>query len=162
MTLEKPPTTLGENQSWELLLISGKCFLQWEKYSEKSASTDLQLISFSVLNHHLGKCANSNKCCTASSIFVPKKQQTAPRKVCQNLLYGLLGNVSKDSCTIYRKSCQNCLGMCAKIYCTNLLKYCLGMCAKLLPPLHCPEISLALFLSSSQSAHERMNDLFLL
>ena len=44
-----------------------------------------------------------------------------------------------------------------------LLKCYLGKCAKLLPPSpHCLEISLALLLSFSQSAHERMNDLFLL
>ena len=43
-----------------------------------------------------------------------------------------------------------------------LLKCCLGKCAELLPPPHCPEISLALLLSFSQSTHEIMNDLFLL
>ena len=70
----------------------------------------------------------------------------------KRLLYGLLENRAKI-----------CLGMCAKLCCTNLLNCCLGMCAKLLSPSpHCPEISLALLLSFSQSAHERMNDLFLL
>ena len=88
----KTPYNSWGKPVWELLLISEKCFLQWEKYSEKSASKLLQLISFSVLNHRLGKCADSktkpainavrislknvprnysiNFCCTASSFCV--------------------------------------------------------------------------------------------
>ena len=88
----KTPYNSWGKPVWELLLISEKCFLQCEKYSEKSASKLLQLISFSVLNHYLGKCADSktepainvvhislknvpknyniNFCCTPSSFCV--------------------------------------------------------------------------------------------
>ena len=54
----KTPYNSWGKPIWELL-ISEKCFLQWEKYSEISTSKLLQLISFSVLNHRLGKCADS-------------------------------------------------------------------------------------------------------
>jgi len=117
-------------------------------------------------------------CCTISALkCVPKVQPLAVRppsnlllEICANLqcksavrlLYGLavrpffLKNRAKNlPCCVLKL--LNCLAE------NVLLKCCLGMRAKLLPPSpHCPEISLALLLSFSQSAHERMNDLFLL
>src|ERR1700733_9786857 len=59
--------------------------------------------------------------------------------------------------------CLFLLLFCLSFCCSDFAEELPGMCAKLLPLFpSCPEISLALLLSFSQSAHERMNDLFLL
>ena len=142
VTLEKHPTTLGENQFERSSLFLKIAFLQWKIFSKKSASKyTTYLISRASQQFGNYSKQDSNKWCTAfvlcaekpancSSIFV----QTAPRKSYQNLRF-----------------------IVCWISCTNLLHCCLGMCAKLLstsPP--CSEISLALLLSFSQFAHERI------
>ena len=59
MTLEKPPTTLGENQFESSFLFLENAFYSERNIQQKISKQTLQLISFSVLNHRLEKCANN-------------------------------------------------------------------------------------------------------
>lgn len=106
VTLEKPPTTLGEKQFESSSLFLKNFFLQQENFSKKLQENN----------------------------FFSK--QTYPFSA--------------------QRTTWKCLSFC----CSDFAEELPGMCAKLLPlSPSCPEISLALLLSSSQSAHERMNDL---
>ena len=108
VTLEKPPTTLGENQ-----FESSSLFLKIVFYSKKISAKNYSKMIFSA------------------SKLIRFQPNGPPRN----------------------------LSFC----CSDFAEELPGMCAKLLPlSPSCPEISLALLLSFSQSAHERMNDLFLL
>ena len=91
MTLEKPPTTLGENQ-FESSLFLENAFYSERNIQRKISKQTLQLISFSVLNHCLGKCAN-NKNITAINVVRP------PRFSCPKIC-------NKCSCTASSKSMQ--------------------------------------------------------
>ena len=77
MTLKRPPTTLGENQFQSSLFLK-KCFYSEVEITAKiSATKQIQLISFFVLNHRLGICANSKIGTTINAVrtslnFVPK------------------------------------------------------------------------------------------
>ena len=109
VTLEKPPTTLGENQFESSSLFLKNVFLQQENFSKKLQQNVFFSASKLIRFQPNGPPGNLSFCCSDFAEELP------------------------------------------------------GMCAKLLPlSPSCPEISLALLLSFSQSAHERMNDLFLL
>ena len=137
----KNPLQLLGKTSLRALLYFWKLPFYSENYSAKNQQANLQLISFPVPHSNLEITANRTAINVVRPPFcVQKNQQTAPRFLCKNLPFTMCW-----------------------ISCTNLLNCCLGMCAKLLSPSPpCSEISLALLLSFSQSAHERMNDLFLL
>ena len=127
VTLEKPPTTLGENQFESSSLFLKNVFLQQENFSKKLQQNNFfskQTYSFSA----------------------------------QRTTWKLLSFQQKISFF-----CLFLLLFCLSFCCSDFAEELPGMCAKLLPlSPSCPEISLALLLSFSQSAHERMNDLFLL
>jgi hypothetical protein len=124
VTLEKPPTTLGENQFESSSLFLKNVFLQQENFSK---------------------------------IFFFFSKQTYPFSA-QRTTWKLLSFQQKISFF-----CLFLLLFCLSFCCSDFAEELPGMCAKLLPlSPSCPEISLALLLSFSQSAHERMNDLFLL
>ena len=109
-------------------------------------------------------CQQSATGCTTCLEKRAAKTATSPSKSVPRKWYGCLGKHATSCCTDSAlEIVPNLPWTVCKLCCTVLLKYCLGMCAKLLPPPpHCSEISLALLLSFSQSAHEIMNDLFLL
>ena len=110
----------------------------------KSASIFVPAISYRL--YGLSRKACSKKTAASPSKSVPRKW------------YGCLGKHATSCCTDSAlEIVPNLPWTVCKLCCTDLLKYCLGMCAKLLPPSpHCLEISLALLLSFSQSAHERI------
>ena len=127
VTLEKPPTTLGENQFESSSLFLKNVFLQQENFSKK---------------------LQQNK-------FFSK--QTYPFSA-QRTTWKLLSFQQKNSFF-----CLFLLLFCLSFCCSDFAEELPGMCAKLLPlSPSCPEISLAPLLSFSQSAHEKMNDIFLL
>ena len=109
LTLEKPPTTLGENQ-FESSSLFLKIAFYSEKFSAKKSASKFTTYLFSHASQQTGNYSkqDSNKCCTISSIFVPTFSikcccmalvlraekpancssifvQTSPRKSCQNL-----------------------------------------------------------------------------
>ena len=174
MALEKPPSTLGEDQFESSSLFLENAFLQWEILVKinKNQQINFQLISISEPH---------------SLLEISKQQHNAARQ-----LYGRyrqvvrtvrIGCTDLDFCAenqLPRFLCKNksafyCLFSKICLLLLVLSVVCLffllfwfaeelpSMCAKLLPlSPSCPEISLTLLLSFSQSAHERMNDFFLL
>jgi len=80
VTLEKPPTTLGENQFESSFLFLENAFysernIQQKKISKQTFTTYLIFRASQPTGKNLQTAKlNNNKCCTASSIFVPKFQ----------------------------------------------------------------------------------------
>jgi len=117
VTLEKPPTTLGENQSESSSLFLKMPFYS-EKYSAKNQQANLQLISFPMPHSKLEITTNKTTInviqppwflCPLSALnaavrpainalyeprFVCKKQQTAPEFLFKPLL-----DFCANSCT---------------------------------------------------------------
>ena len=119
MTLEKPPTTLGENQFESSFLFLENAFYSERNIQQKFSKQTLQLISFSVLNHRLGKCANG-KNRTAINVVRP------PRFSCPKIC-------NKCSCTTSTKSMQTAI---------NAAVQNLDFCAKNTTELCCTESTL--------------------
>ena len=117
MTLEKPPTTLGENQFESSFLFLENVFYNDRNIQQKKISKQtLQLISFSVFNHRLGKCANSKN---RTSINVVRPPRFSCPEIC-----------NKCSCTASSKSVQTTI---------NTAVQNLDFCAKNTTELCCTE-----------------------
>jgi len=174
VTLEKPPITLGENQVESSSLFLKIAFLQWEIFSKKSASKFTTYL-FSVPHNKLEITANRAAInvvqpprfsCSLSTLNVVVRPALnalyKPRFACRknsNLLFDFCAN------QLYRfleNRAKICLSLCAEsavLICSTAALECVPSCYLLLLPI---QKCLLLFCSLFQSAHERMNDIFLL
>ena len=138
MTLEKPPTTLGENQ-FESSSLFLKISFYSEKFSAKNQQTNLQLISFPMLHSKLEIIANTTSINVVrsprfscpllalnspvwTSFCVQKNQQTAPRFLRKPLL---------------ENHAKICLSLCAESavqICSTAALECVPSCCLLLLP----------------------------
>ena len=163
----KTPYNSWGKPVWELFFISGKCLLQRKFFSKKSAKQKFFQQAKIICFQPKRQSENCCKSCTdRTDLRTVRTVRTAVRTCKDRPRNSCRKSPPRYSCwkSIFSLFCSLNLPFSAcSLCCSDLLKCCLGVCAKLLPlSPPCPEISLALLLSFSQSAHERMNDLFLL
>ena len=107
LTLEKPPTTLGENQFESSSLFLKIVFLQWELFSKKSASkfTTYLLSRASQQSGNYSK-QDSNKCCTASVLCAEKSANCSSIFVQKSAFHYVLNQLYKSAQLLPWNVCQ--------------------------------------------------------
>ncbi len=107
LTLEKPPTTLGENQFESSSLFLKIAFLQWELFSKKSASkfTTYLLSRASQQSGNYSK-QDSNKCCTTSVLCAEKSANCSSIFVQKSAFHYVLNQLYKSAQLLPWNVCQ--------------------------------------------------------